>query len=58
MAQPKKHDAAQTVPMPPADLPTVTCWCGAKYLDASAGRDSHMTVFGHTPNPTALENDE
>jgi hypothetical protein len=43
------RDFAQTVPMPPLDLATVACTCGAVYLDTTAGRDAHDKVFGHRP---------
>lgn len=45
----KQDGTAQTTPMPPQGLTTLTCRCGARYLDTVGGREAHVTVFGHEP---------
>jgi hypothetical protein len=46
-----KGDTGQSAGLPPKDLETGTCTCGAVYLLSTGGRESHHTVFGHNPTP-------
>lgn len=57
---PAKHrasDLSQPIPMPPADIATARCRCGATFIDSPAGHESHAAVFGHAP-ATAREPQE
>lgn len=50
-----KGPTGQTTAMPPKDLETGSCQCGAVYLLDGEGRASHRTVFGHNPMPKVKE---